>query len=117
MNISNISPGADLFKMSNQKNKINKDNQLKEKLNKAYENKDNTKLKEVCKEFEQYFMKEMLKSMKKTLTGNELIPKNKGEEIFSDMLDDEYSKKAANSGGIGLAKMLYEQLSKNIKIR
>ena len=44
-----------------------------------------------------------------------LIEKSRGEEIFEEMLDDEYSKLAANGRGMGLADMLYKQLSKDIK--
>lgn len=71
---------------------------------------EDTKLKEMCKEFEQYFVKEMYKSMKKTINYDNFMGYSQGEEIFSDMLDDKYAESAAENGSLGLAKMLYNQL-------
>ena len=36
-----------------------------------------------------------------------------GEDIFRSMLNDERSKSMSKSGEFGLAKLMYEQLSKN----
>jgi len=54
----------------------------------------------------------MYKSMKQTINYNNFLGYGKAEEIFSSMLDDEYVKVAVESGGIGLAKMLYNQMKK-----
>ncbi len=96
------------------KNTTAKTDNFKNKLDEAMKNKDDEALKKVCKEFETYFVNNMLKSMRQTLSGDTLIDKSKGEETFTDMLDEEYSKTAAEVGGIGIAKMLYQQLKRNI---
>ena len=86
-------------------------NEYKNTLEEASGNSDDEALKEMCLEFERYFMKEMYKSMKKTVNyDNFMNYGGQSEEIFSDMLEEEYIKKAADNGGIGLAKKLYEQL-------
>jgi len=84
-------------------------------LKKAKEEKDDESLKKACKEFEAYFISRLFKEMRSTIMPGGLIEKSRGEEIFEEMLDDEYSKLAANGRGMGLADMLYKQLSKDIK--
>jgi peptidoglycan hydrolase FlgJ len=66
------------------------------------------------RDLESVFVYMLLKEMRKTVPENKLINGGKGEEIFRDMLDEEMSKKmAAGPGeGIGIAKMLYDQLSR-----
>lgn len=78
---------------------------------------DEEQLMDACIEFESYFLKMMLSSMRNTIdTEDSFIPQSNGEKIFQSMLDEEYADKAAKSGnGIGLAKVLYKQLSANLK--
>ena len=85
-------------------------------LKRAAGNNDEKELKKACVEFESYFLSLIFKEMRKTVDGsNGVLPKSQAEEIFQEMLDDEYSKTSANSGGIGLAEMLYRQMSSEIK--
>lgn len=82
-------------------------------LEKAQLDKDDEQLKEACMEMESYFIQELYKVMRKsTKMGEGIIEKGQHEEIFEDMLIEEQSKEATKAGGIGLADMLYKQLSK-----
>ncbi|PIE04616.1 MAG: hypothetical protein CSA76_03310 [Spirochaetales bacterium] len=72
---------------------------------------ENRELKEVCEEFEAIFVKMMLDSMRKTLSDDTLIPKNAGEKLFEDQLYDEYAKKISRTARLGIASMMYSQLS------
>lgn len=82
-------------------------------LQKAQSEKDNEQLKEACREMEAYFIQQLYKTMKtSTQLGEGIIPKGQYEETFEDMLIEEQSKEATKAGGIGLADMLYKQLSK-----
>lgn len=82
-------------------------------LEKAQLNQDDEKLKEACREMEAYFIQQLYKTMKtSTQLGEGIITKGQHEEIFEDMLIEEQSKEATKAGGIGLADMLYKQLSK-----
>jgi len=70
-------------------------------------------VREACEAFESYFLQTMFREMRKTsLDGGGLIGKSNAELIFTDMLDEEVSKQAAKSGGIGLADMMMRQLSR-----
>ena len=81
-------------------------------LNEAVENKDDQALKEACKEIEQYMLSSIFKQMKaSTQVGESLIEKGDYEEMFEDNLVDEQCKVMCEAGGVGLADMMYKQLS------
>jgi len=69
------------------------------------------KLYDVCVEFEAIFIKQMLNTMKKTVDKSGLINGGQAEEIFEDMLYDEYAKSMAQSKSFGLADMIYRDLA------
>jgi flagellar protein FlgJ len=74
--------------------------------------KEKTELMAACESFESYFLQMMLREMRKTQLDDEgFIPKGQAERIFTDLLDEERAKLAAKSGGIGLAAMMYKQMT------
>lgn len=64
-----------------------------------------------AKQFETLFLDMMMKSMRKSAAGDSLFD-NEGSRVFTDLLDHEYSRKLADQGGLGLANLLVQQLSK-----
>lgn len=81
---------------------------------KASSNVKDQKLMDVCNDFESIFLNQMFKQMRKnTKFGKPLIDGGMGEEIFKDMLYSEYSKEAAKTNSIGIAKMVYDYLSES----
>ncbi|KKL12837.1 hypothetical protein LCGC14_2531770 [marine sediment metagenome] len=62
-------------------------------------------------EFESIFIKQMLNVMRKTVDKSGFLDGGFAEEIFEDMLYDDYAKKMAENASFGLANLLYEQLS------
>lgn len=62
-------------------------------------------------EFESIFVKMMLSQMKKSISKSGLIDGGRAEEIFDDMLYDEYAKIMSNNEKFGLAEQVYEKLS------
>jgi peptidoglycan hydrolase FlgJ len=72
-----------------------------------------SKLFEQCREFESIFVKMMLKEMRNSVDKTDsLLSGGWAEDIYSDMLDDEYSKSLAKNAGFGLADQLYRQLAR-----
>lgn len=70
------------------------------------------KLKEVSDMYEKYFIKEMIKQMKSTISeGTGIFKKNNAEKIFQEQLDDEYSSEWNKQGSFGLSQMILEQLN------
>lgn len=71
------------------------------------------KLREACEGFESVFIQKMWQEMRNTLPKNGLLH-GREEQFWQDMYDQELSKKMTSAGGIGLADMMYEQLSRNL---
>lgn len=72
------------------------------------------KLFDASGEFESIFVKMMLKEMKSTVHKSGLIDGGYAEEIFEDMLYDEYSKNLSANSSLGLAEQIYQSLSSNL---
>lgn len=68
------------------------------------------KLRQVADLYEKQFMREMLKSMRSTVSESGLVKTNQAEKIFRDQLDDEYVNQWNQKGGIGLSDLIYDQL-------
>ena len=69
------------------------------------------KLKDACRGFESMFMQMMWKEMRGTVPENALFGESHGEKIFKDMLDTEMVDRMSEAGGVGLADMMYKQLT------
>lgn len=78
--------------------------------NKAKLIREREKIAEVSRDFESIFMEIVLRSMRKTINKSKLIDGGNAEEIYSSMLDSEYSKIMANRGTSGLASSIEKQL-------
>jgi len=70
------------------------------------------KLMDVCREMESIFVSRMLKEMRKTVHKNEWLHGGFAEEVFEDMLYDQYSVSVSKNSDLGVAKMLYNELSR-----
>lgn len=71
------------------------------------------KLREACEGFESIFIQKMWEQMRATVPKNGMLH-GKEEQFWQGMYDQELSKKMASAGGIGLADMMYDQLSRNL---
>jgi Membrane-bound metallopeptidase len=71
------------------------------------------RLRESCEGFEAIFLQKMWEQMRKNVKKEGYLH-SKDEEAYQSMFDVELSKKMAQAGGIGLADMLYEQLSQKL---
>jgi flagellar protein FlgJ len=77
-------------------------------------NKNQKKLFDSCIEIESFFWKQLLNEMKKTINKYKLLDGGQAEEIFTDMLYDEYSKMMAKNSNTNIAVDMFKQLYKNI---
>jgi flagellar protein FlgJ len=69
------------------------------------------RLKAACQEMESLFITHLFKEMRATINKSGFISGGRAEDIFTSMLDVELSRKISASRGIGLSKILFEQLS------
>jgi len=72
------------------------------------------KLWDTCVEVESLFVAKMFKEMRNSVDKTEWINGGFAEEIFEDMLYDEYALQLSKNSSIGMAKMIYEEMSRNI---
>lgn len=73
---------------------------------------DREHLETVAREFEALLIKQMLDTMRETLNPeNRLADVNMAEEMFDDMLYDEYAQLMSKTGGFGLADMIVTQFT------
>jgi flagellar protein FlgJ len=72
---------------------------------------DELKLMAACQDFESLLVEQMFKIVRQNEADDGFIKKSNGEKIFTEMLDEEYSKLIASSSVNGLADMLYKHLT------
>jgi len=68
-------------------------------------------LKQAAEQFEALFIYYMLKTMRKTVPKSGLFGKGLGGEIIQSMFDEKLSEKMALETRLGIAEMVYQQLS------
>lgn len=86
---------------------------FKKILEDAKNSNDKEKLEATCKQFESIYMNILMQNMRKTVMDGGLVEKSHAREMFEGMLDEEISKEVSKGQGMGLAQIMYEQLSKN----
>jgi Rod binding domain-containing protein len=101
-----------LSKASEARTKVRMDN-LRNRLMGGVDKNDPKKLRKACQDFEAVFMNKMWQKMRAT------VPKagylhSRFEDQYLSMFDHEMSKKFASAGGIGLADMMFSQLSEKL---
>ncbi|WP_245867487.1 hypothetical protein SPSIL_043500 [Sporomusa silvacetica DSM 10669] len=73
---------------------------------------EDAKLKAACQDMEAVFLNMMMTRMRATVPKDGLFGNSQEEQMLTSMLDTELTKNMAQAGGMGLADMLYHQLSK-----
>ncbi len=85
-------------------------------LQQAMNSTEAEELREATEEMESYLLSMVYKQMKSSmLTDESLIPKGDYEEMFEDYLVDTQVSEMVKAGGIGIADMMYRQLSNNVQ--
>jgi len=74
---------------------------------------DDPKLKKACQDFETIFLHHMIKTMRSSIPEGGLIEAGAGEKVFRDMLDETWANRLSERGGVGIARMLYEDMKKH----
>lgn len=76
-----------------------------------------TQLRAVAQEFESLFAKQMLDSMRDTLNAeDDMFHGGMAQDIFDDMLYEEYGRMIAQSGGLGIADMIVQQYESTVGV-
>ena len=78
---------------------------------------DRAALRDAAEMFESFFLNMMFREMRRTsahLNENAFIPKSHAERIFTEMMDEQVAEDAARAGGIGIADMIYRQMTRHL---
>ncbi|WP_051412029.1 rod-binding protein [Halonatronum saccharophilum] len=68
-------------------------------------------LKKVSQEFESIFLSMMFKQMRDAGFKSDLLDSGLSREVFEDMYYDKVAEEASKQGGLGIAELVYQQLS------
>lgn len=103
----------DKFHQQLEKAQAKTDSKSVEKTEESQENQQgkNEELMDAAQQFEALFLQQILDGMRDTIPESDLLDGGFAEETYEGMLDEAYAEKMAESGGIGLADMIYEQLT------
>jgi peptidoglycan hydrolase FlgJ len=71
------------------------------------------RLKKACADFESIFIYYMFKTMRKTVPESGLLNKISGKDTYEMMMDQKVAEELAGKGGMGLQKMLFNQVKKD----
>ncbi|HPG37934.1 MAG TPA: transglycosylase SLT domain-containing protein [bacterium] len=69
------------------------------------------RLRKSCTDFESLFVSKLLTSMRSTVGESTLFGDGMGSEVYQSMFDSKMAEKIAENGGLGIAAILYKQLT------
>lgn len=81
----------------------------------ARDPKELAQLRKVSQDFESLFLAYMMKTMKAAIPKSDFLGQSTGEQVFTEMKDEELAKGMAQAGGIGLARLLEQQLGQSLR--
>ena len=67
-------------------------------------------LENASKQFESLLLNFMIREMRATVPESTLFPPSMAQEIFTDMMDEQIAGEMAQNGGIGISRMIFNQL-------
>lgn len=68
-------------------------------------------LREACEQFEAVFLAYLLQKMRDTVPEDPLLGESRAHDVYQSMLDWELAQQMARTQSVGLADMLFRQLS------
>ena len=71
---------------------------------------DEGKLRKACEDFESIFISKMLKVMRQSIPKTGLLDGGSQQDMYLSLFDEELSKSMAKRGGMGLGKVLYQNV-------
>ena len=86
---------------------------FKDILEQTQQAKDDKKLLDTCKQLESVFVNMLFKSMRSGVPGGGFIERSYERQTFEEMFDEKVADEISKGQGIGLAKEIYKQLTRN----
>jgi len=73
---------------------------------------DRERLRGACQQFEAVFLAQLLHKMRETVPEDPVLGDSRAKDIYYGMLDWELAQQIARTQSVGIAEMLYRQLSR-----
>lgn len=91
---------------------------LKDKLNTDYSKATDEELMAACKQFEAYFLEQVLKGMEKTVPESQFSSSSTSSlvDYYKDNMIQELATQSTETNSIGLAQTMYEQMKRNYQM-
>jgi len=83
-------------------------------LKAALQTEDEKKLYESCQQLESVFVNKVLQTMRASIPHSDFINRSFATEAYESMLFEEYSKNISQTDSLGIADIMYRQLSSGI---
>ena len=71
-------------------------------------------LKAACQQLEAIFINKVMDAMRATVDHSDLVKRGFATDVWESMLYEKYAEEVSKTGTIGLAQILYKQLSANL---
>ncbi len=71
-------------------------------------------LRKACKEFESFLIYQMIREMRKTIDKNPMFHGGHAEDMFEGFVDMETAREISDEGGLGLWKILYDDMTERM---
>lgn len=71
-------------------------------------------LMDAAEQFEAIFLYQLMSEMRRTVPDTDLLGDRSAEKVFQSMLDQEMANHSAQAQSVGLATMIYEQMSRYV---
>jgi len=125
MEISNILSStmdsrAAMMQVQNRESEFGRFQEVLERVladpDRSVQDEERAQIRQAAEMFESYFLNLMFRNMRSVdFDADGFIPRGNAERIFTEMLDEIVSDKAAAQGGMGLADMLYMQMTQHMR--
>ena len=110
-NINSISTSINPLIKSINQNSSQGGGDFEKMLESVRNEKDSAKLKKACRDLEGVFVSMMFKQMNSSVQKSGLIDEGYAGGLYREMLSEKYAEEAVKGEGMGIAKMLFKQLS------
>lgn len=88
---------------------------LKNEIKTDYSKATDEELMSACKQFEAYFLEQVMKGMQKTVPESQFTSASTSSLVnyYKDAMTQEMAKQSTETNSVGLAQMMYEQMRRN----
>lgn len=78
----------------------------------GHDGRSDAELEKASEQFEALLLNLMIREMRATVPESALFPKSMAQDIYTGMLDERIAGQMSQDGGIGISRMIFDQLKR-----